>query len=172
MKYFFICLFIIPFITRAQHDSAISYSAVVLVDSITQANLYSKALTWLSIGYIGAGFEIRERDKDVAHLGGVGYCESELDKDALKMVFKSVSYYTFKFDIWIIDGKYRYVFHDIYSRYYGLLTEKVKCPIKYTPGRRSENDAFWLEEKKAFDRQIQLIIESLRYGLTGAANRQ
>jgi hypothetical protein len=160
-----ICLLLIPCCLNAQNDSAISYAGVVKADSLSHLLLYGRALTWLSGNYIDVGFEVRERDKDVAHLGGIGHCASELDKEALRMVFKSVSYYTFNFDIWIIDGKYRYVFSDIYSRYYGLLTEKVKCPVKYTPGKRSENDKFWLEEKKAFDRQIQLIIASLKYNM-------
>lgn len=171
INHIIICLLIIPIVTKAQNDSAISYSAVILVDSATQGQLYSKALYWLADIYTDFGFAIRERDKDVAHLGGIGYCESELDKKALKLFFKTSSSYAFNFNIWIIDGKYHYVFSDIYSSYYGLLTEKVKCPVKHTPGLRSQNDKFWLEEKKAFDRKIQMMIASLKYYLAETGNR-
>ncbi len=163
MNFLIFILFIIPITSEVQMDSSISYSEVVPVDSATKWQIFSKTLTWLGITYKDFKFETNVRDKEAAHLGGKGYCNSKFDKKALKFIMNSESSYEFTFDIWIIDGKYRYVFSDIYSEEFGLLTESEKCPVKILFMGSQKMDLNWREEKKAFDREIHLIIASLKY---------
>ena len=61
-----------------------------------------------------------------------------------------------------MDGKYKYAITDIYNDQSILLTQSTRNPIKYPLASQKRSDEIWDADKKAFDRKIQSMIDSLK----------
>jgi hypothetical protein len=168
MKCLLLCFLIIPGISYAQKDSALIYSEIVVVDSASQEQLFSKASTWLHISYNGFRVELNVQDKEYGHLGGKGYCVGRLDKKDIREITGWETSYTFSFDLWTVERKYKYAITDIYNDESNLLTLSTENPTKYPLASQKRSDEIWSADKKAFDRKIQSMMESLKLYMASA----
>jgi hypothetical protein len=156
-------LLIIPATVSAQEDTAISYSEVISVDSVSAATLYEKAKIWLINPYIDFRVELKVQDSAYGHVSGDGFCEGVMDHKDTKMILNSKTPFHFTIDIWAVDGKYKYVITDIYDELGYRLTVSTHSPVKYPLTGQAKSDRFWDATKKAFDRRIRERIEFLKH---------
>lgn len=153
----------LPATIEAQQDTAISYSEIISVDSVSAATLYEKAKIWLINPYSDFMVELKVQDSAYGHVGGDGFCEGVMDHKDTKMILNSKTPFHFTIDIWVVDGKYKYVITDIYDELGDRLTLSSRSPTRYPLTGQAKSDRFWDATKKAFDRRIRERIESLKH---------
>lgn len=123
MKSSIILLCLLSVVGRAQTFSTvkvdsvskrIEFAEVVQADSLKKDELYSRAREWFAKTFKSADHVLQMDDREAGKLIGKGF--ADLDFSTKMTVIKIKMYFTLT--ISIKDGKYRYVFSDIYYKGY------------------------------------------------------
>jgi hypothetical protein len=104
MKIIIIFLFmIIPFVTKSQ-DSLLTYSRVLIADSISKTDLYDKALLWCSKSFSDSKGAINMKDKESGIIAGKASIKNYYKVPGKKDSIASWIFSDYLFD-WLIEVK-------------------------------------------------------------------
>lgn len=178
MKALIFLLFITPF-CRAQ-DSAISYSDVIHVDSVTRDQLFSRAQIWVNDAFRSGKDVTQLADKQNGTLTGTAN---------MKILFKIrkgtwPALVTFSFKILVKDGKYKYVFDNFNDEgivnasnpqangitAFGLLTSSPTTDHKEPMTSKETVNKSWNSVKEDVDKHMMIMISSLKSAMLTKVN--
>ncbi|WP_291880016.1 DUF4468 domain-containing protein [Chryseobacterium sp.] len=151
------------------YSQDLKYEDVVKVDStIAKDELYNRARTWTSQVFSSKNNMVTAEDKQLGEISGVGYYDYRVDKKykGSSCVEGSLS---FKFSIFVKDGRYKYVFHsfdhkgsrgNICNRIdYGRLTLTEEAPEK---GRGIAYNYGWEDVKYKTRLKVEALVSELK----------
>jgi len=165
-KIFTLFAFILTTILFSQD---LQYEEVVKVDSVTTKDeLYNRARTWTSQVFNSKNNLITTEDKQAGEISGIGYYDYRADKK-----YKGSSCVegplTYKFSIFLKDGRYKYLFHsfdhkgsrgNICNRIdYGRLTLTEEAPEK---GRGIAYNYGWEDVKYKTKLKVEGLVAELK----------
>ena len=165
----FICVIAMCDTLHAQTDTAITYTHLNIVDSISKQAIYEKVKLWSVNAFKNVSGALQLDDKESGILAYDASTE-QLSPNAPKtdVVWKLVPWYykyTFKFKIQIKDGKYKIDVTDIKfadaGGEYHILTSTTTAPYKYMFSKQSKTDQEWQDAKLTFSDFSTKLIASL-----------
>lgn len=162
------CFFLILFFSSFVFSQELKYEEVVKVDStITKEELYNRARSWFVNNFKEDGSSLIIEDSSSGEISG----EASLRYNTAKVYFAvqcTIGFVNFKTNIYIKDGRYKYIFHTFKhngtncrkngSVNYGLLTLDEKPP---KPENEYPRKAPWNDIKEKTDIRIKELISTL-----------
>ncbi len=165
----------------AQKDTAISYSSVVNVDSVSKIELFERARLWVNETYKSGKDVIQFSDKESGQIA----CKALMIKDLEFKTLGIKSYMAFKIDysfsIFVKDGKYKYVFEnfnnsEMYNtstyqmpqgfKVFGILTSSIKSPVDWKYYSEAKTNEKYITLKKLvnddFKQTIMLLNDAMQ----------
>jgi hypothetical protein len=156
-----------------QQDTAISYSDLVNINSVSKQELYIRARDWLSNNLQS----IQIQDKETGELSGKGIAEGKVTFRILGS-HSANAIFTFNENIWVKDGGYMYSITNInntsitYANSTSTARDDLSPPvgILYTSEHskakvlglsRTKSDETYQSAKSAFNEIAQELIASL-----------
>ncbi len=147
----------------------LKWEEVITVDStVNKTELFYRARHWFSNTFKSEKHVISISDKESGEISGNAVVEYKSNNFYVGVVCVN-GYVNFKINVYVRDGRYKYVFHSFvhegsFSRgnkpiSYGLLTDSEIAPI---PTRGSANNRAWAEIKDQTTNQINSLIDSLK----------
>lgn len=160
-----------------QQDTAVSYSALVNINGISQQELYIRARDWLSSNLQS----IQIQDKETGELSGKGIAEGKVTFRILGS-HNANAIFTFNENIWVKDGRYTYSITNInntsityanststarddFSSPVGILYTSEHSKVKVLGLSRTKSDETYQSAKSAFNEIAQALIASLSSGM-------
>jgi len=147
------------------------YTDVVQVDSVSKAELYTRAKLWFATTYNSASDVLQIEDKDAGQL--VGKAIFTYDPSFLSSceIVRGTIKYTIK--VFVKEGRYKYEITDFihdprgnkngkYS--VGLITTADECPNPYTMAKKWSNKT-WRDIKAQIEDNTSLMITSLQQAM-------
>ncbi|WP_137906115.1 DUF4468 domain-containing protein [Chryseobacterium sp. 2VB] len=167
MKFILILTLILFSATTSAQE--LKYEEVVPVDStVTKQELYKRARSWFVNNFKEDGAILLVEDSSSGEITG----DASLRYNTSKMYFAiqcTIGYVTFKTNIYVKDGRYKYVFHTFKhhgtdcrkngSVNYGLLTLDEKPP---KPENEYPRKVPWNDIKEKTDEKIKMLISGLK----------
>lgn len=151
----------------------LKYEEVIKVDSLsTKDELFNRARAWVVKTYNDEKSVLSIQDKESGELSGSGSMRYESSRMffGVLCVNGNISY---KFSIFLKDGRYKYLFHCFVHSgsyfenskpiSYGMLTLNDKSP---EPSRGSANDKAWSEIKLKASLRMTELISKLKEGMS------
>jgi hypothetical protein len=151
------------------YSQDLKYEDVVKVDStINKEELFNRARTWAAQVFSTKNSSVTTEDQQSGEISGVGYYDYRADKK-----YKGSSCVegplTYKFSIFLKDGRYKYVFHsfdhkgsrgNICNRIdFGRLTLVQEAPEK---GRGIAYNYAWEDVKYKTDIKVNTLVSDLK----------
>ncbi|WFB67017.1 DUF4468 domain-containing protein [Chryseobacterium sp. WX] len=157
------------FISLILFSQELKYEEVVQVDStITKQELYNRSRSWFVNNFKEDGAILLVEDSSSGEITG----DASLRYNTSKIYFAvqcTIGYVSFKTNIYVKDGRYKYVFHTFKHHgtdcrrngavNYGLLTLEEKPP---KPENEYPRKAPWNDIKEKTDEKMKLIISGLK----------
>lgn len=149
-----------------QTDSAITYSEVVKVDSVTKDVLYVKARDWFNNTFKDSKEVLQIADKETGEISGKGIFYGYIKHSTLGVDNSYKNSYRFKITIWVKDSKYKYILTDI-DNYdgalaFGIITTSDHTDMKVSMVRKKKMDEYYMAAKNAALVNAQGIILQLK----------
>jgi hypothetical protein len=163
MRFAFLLLF--PFCVNAQ-DTLISYSGVVMVDSVSKNELFLRGRQWFNETFKSSKDVLQINDKETGELAGKGIIFLPLHMKYLgdrEYIFNE----EFSANVWVKDDKYKFEFKN-FNVYYppnevlGTLTSAKECPQKFGLNSQKKTDELWESAKQQTDLHVRVFITSLQ----------
>lgn len=151
------------------YSQELKYDGVIKVDSITsKEELYNIAKTWAVQNFNSTNNLITNENIQLGEISGIGAYDYRATKKYMgSSCVEGVI--TYKFNIYLKDGRYKYVFHSFNHNGsggpgckridYGNLTKAEKAPLK---GKMIADDFAWSDLKEKTDVKIQVLISNLK----------
>ncbi len=169
MKKIFLILVVMSVSILGFSQEPLKWEEVVTVDStVNKTELYSRARQWFSNTFKSEKDVVSVSDKESGEISGNAVVEYKSDRFYFGVVCVN-GYVNFKINVYVKDGRYKYVFHSFDhegSFYqgnkpisYGILTNSEIAP---KPTRGGANNKAWAEIKDQTTRQVNALIESLK----------
>lgn len=173
MKIFFtITLIFISIITNAQ--PALTYTEVVNVDSISKAELYSRARSWFNEAFKSSQNVLNIQDKETGELSGTGVMK--YTPTVWRGNTQTIGIVRFNVTIKIKDGRYKYEFtnfthegsvsRNTYGKLpassFGLITITDTCSHSDFEGYQNWKNKVWVDIKNQINININPMIEALK----------
>lgn len=147
----------------------LKYEEVVQVDTTaTKKELYNRARAWFADNFKDEGEVMTIQDVENGEISGNGNFRYDTRKIYFG-VFCVVGMINFKVNIYVKDGRYKYIIHDLVHEgsyfdgsrpiNYGLLTIDEAPP---TPSRGGAGKKAWTDIKEKVNDKVQNIISGLK----------
>ncbi len=147
----------------------LKWEEVVTVDSTAnKTELFNRARRWFSNTFKSEKDVISITDKESGEISGNAVVKYKSDRFYVGVVCVN-GYVNFKINVYVKDGRYKYVIHSLVhegSYYdgnkpisYGILTDSEIAP---KPTRGGANKKAWVEIKAQAINQINSLINSLK----------
>lgn len=154
--------------TFTNGQTALTYTNVVLVDSVTSIELYNRAKLWFATMYNSSNDVLQMDNKEEGLLVGKAimnyspkvFSGSEQTTGSIRYMIK----------IFVKDGRYKYeisnFIHDPYGNQYGkaslgLITTDVECPNP-RPMAKGWSNKVWLDIKNQIEQNTIPLVASLK----------
>lgn len=176
-KAILILIFIIPFYSFSQ-DSLITYTKVLIFDSIPKGNIFDKALIWCSKSFDDSKSAINVKEREGGIISGKAVIKSyyyiHKNKNHPEDSTLTLCFYDYKFD-WLIevkDNKLRYSISNLnyfrtvsstYSNYdidYPVTTSE-KPPHDYMFMSSEKVKLYWKLSKENLLKKFDLLMKDL-----------
>ena len=160
--YLVILYTLISFSIKAQKDSLLTYSAVVMVDSATKTQLFERARLWFADYFVSSKAVLEIIDKENGELVGrpILTCNYEF-----KILGTKKNYpldVNVMIRVKVKDGKYKYEVYDLYDKtYFGTWVTSDVCPKEIEMVRKSKADDMWMSAKKGMNVKVNELASSL-----------
>jgi hypothetical protein len=179
MKKTFLILLVMIVSTLSYSQEPLKWEEVVPVDStINKAELFNRARQWFSNTFKSEKDVISISDKEIGEISGNAVVEYNSDRFYGGVVCVN-GYVNFKINVFVKDGRYKYVFHSFDhegSFYdgnkpisYGILTNSEIAP---KPTRGGANNKAWAEIKDQTTTQVNALINSLKTAMSKKSEAQ
>lgn len=179
MKKTFLILIVIFLSTLSYSQEPLKWEEVVTVDStVNKTELFNRARQWFSNTFKSEKDVISISDKESGEISGNAVVEYKSDRFYVGVVCVN-GYVNFKVNVYVKDGRYKYVFHsfDHEGSYYdgnkpisyGILTNSEYAP---KPTRGGANNKAWAEIKDQTTSQINALINSLKTAMSQKSEAQ
>ena len=164
MKLLILVTGLIPIWAQAQ-DTTLAFSDVVKVEGVSKTDLFARGRIWFTEHL--KSIKDQKVDSEVAILSGKGMFKTVIPG---KNLLDSKDTYEIWFvgNVWIKDGRYKYLFtnyeiqKDGVTTDYGILTSATDPPnMKGMMGKGSKRST-WQGCRKDVEKQSEALIESLR----------
>ncbi|WP_347218535.1 DUF4468 domain-containing protein [Chryseobacterium sp.] len=160
--------FPILFFSIIVFSQELKFEEVIQTDSsLTKEELFSRAKTWAGQNFKSGKNSITTEDAQLGEISGVGEFDYRADKKYMgySCIEGPLSY---KFSIYLKDGKYKYSFNSFIHNGsggpgckrvdYGQLTLSEKPPVK---GKMIADDYAWMDIKEKAEAKIKPLITQL-----------
>lgn len=159
--------------TLTYSQESLKWEEVVTVDStVNKTELFNRARQWFSSTFRSEKDVISVSDKESGEISGNAVLKYKSDRFYVGVVCVN-GYVNFKINVYVKDGRYKYVFHSFDhegSFYegnkpisYGILTNSASAP---KPTRGSANNKAWAEIKDQTASQVNELINSLKTAMS------
>ncbi len=170
MKILILTILLLPFYSFAQKDTIISFSEVVLLDSMTQNQLFQNARHWYNNTFKSSKEVLQIVDKETGELSGKGLLRSYYDFNSIQFGKSYVCYYRFNIEIKVRENKYRYEFtnfiiDEVLTPAIGVfpvMTSSSECPKRYPGYGKAKTDGMYLSMKTQLESEMNVLINSLK----------
>jgi len=173
MKDLFLIFTLILISTLSYSQEPLKWEEVVRVDSVTNKNeLFNRARQWFSNTFNSEKDVISILDRNTGEISGNAVVEYKSNRFYMGVACVN-GYVSFKINIYVKDGRYKYVIHSLIhegSYYngsspisYGILTDSDIAP---KPTRGRANNKAWAEIKAQAANQIISLINTLKTEMT------
>lgn len=159
----------------AQKDTAISFSGVVKVDSISKDDLYIRARDWFNGNFKDSKAVLQIQDKEAGEISGKGVFTTYYKHSNLGVQNGYDQNFGFKVTIWVKDGRYKYELSNFDNYYsgnsygaaisFGVITSSDICPVKIPMQSKSKTDALYVDTKKRAIAMANTLIETLKISM-------
>ncbi|WP_212005781.1 DUF4468 domain-containing protein [Chitinophaga sp. HK235] len=168
----------IPAALSAQIDTAITYSRINPVENTSKDELYSRAHAWFNATFKNAKDVLQITDRESGHLAGKGIGIMSFNQKAALGVKQTVTtMLKFNIDVWVKDGKYKYVITSIDATdqsaakyHYGILTSSDQMPIKMSFVGQKKGDEFWARLKNETESYMDDFAKTLEVSMQKSAS--
>lgn len=173
MKKTFLILIVIFLSTLSYSQQPLKWEEVVTVDStVNKTELFNRARQWFSNNLRSEKDVFSISDKESGEISGTAVVEYKSDRFYFGVVCIN-GFVIFKVNVYVKDGRYKYVFHSFYHEgsyfdgnnpiSYGILTNSKYAP---KPTRGLANNKAWAEIKDQTTSQINALITSLKTAMS------
>lgn len=160
-------------ISSLVYSQEFKFEEVVKVDSTTTKDeLYNRARAWVVKTFNDEKAVLSIQDKETGELSGSGSMRFQSSRVFFGVVCVNGNI-SYKFSIFLKDGRYKYLFHSFVHSgsyfenskpiSYGMLTLSDKSP---EPSRGSANDKAWNEIKLKANLRVDELVSSLKEGMS------
>ncbi len=179
MKKAFLILLVMSMSTLIYSQEPLKWEEVVTVDStVNKTELFNRARQWFSSTFKSEKDVISISDKESGEISGNAVVEYKSGRFYFGVVCVN-GYVNFKINVFVKDGRYKYVFHSFDhegSFYegnkpisYGILTNSEIAP---KPTRGGANNKAWAEIKEQTASQVIALINSLKIAMSQKSEAQ
>ncbi|MBL7734098.1 MAG: DUF4468 domain-containing protein [Chitinophagaceae bacterium] len=175
MKYFIILALMVaaPFISYAQNDTLVSYSAIIEAPGVSQSDLFTRGRQWFNEFFRNSKYVIQIADKETGEIAGKGAMRITayyLEYSKLGNVFIS----NFSINIYVKNGRYKYVLKEFSITYddgtvlFSPLTSSETTNVKAFLTSNKRMQSAYTAIREANDKKVKELIESLTNAMQNA----
>lgn len=159
----------------AAQDTAITYSRVIKVDSLSRNDIYDKALIWCAKSFNNSNSAVKVKEKESGLLGGKAYMVSlyktpRRNKDSA--IGAAFSEYYFDWLIEIKEGRLRFSAKNLVYTYSGVdypVTSSTKPPIWLMLQSKEKTQVEWSIAKAYLISKIKSFADDLEASISTKA---
>ncbi len=151
-------------------QTALNYSEVIKVDSISKDELYNRAKIWFAIACNSSKDILQMDNKEEGQI--IGKAKMSYNPTILNASGRTYGIINYTIKLYLKDGRYKYEITDFIhvptgnSSYgnlpFDLITTDVNSPIQHKGQYKSWNDKVWNDIKNQISDKITPLIESLK----------
>jgi Domain of unknown function (DUF4468) with TBP-like fold len=150
----------------AEPDTALAYTETVNINGVAKDALFIRARDWFSNNLQ----RLNIQDKETGELSGAGRLDGPITIHLLG-ARSGTATFTFLLNIWVKDGRYKYVITNINNAdvngtntngVFGPLYTSRHCMVKGLGLSQSKLDEAYQSAKDGFDQEVKLLIAALK----------
>jgi Domain of unknown function (DUF4468) with TBP-like fold len=162
--------YFLPFLSFSQKDTLITFTEIVITDSISKEQLFQNARQWYNKTFVSSKEVLQILDKETGELSGKGIIKSYYDYKVFGSEKKYDCYFKFNLDIRVKEGKYKYTFSNFVIdpkltpgfETIPALTSAEKCPVKFPMVSEKKTNGMYISMQKNLETQMTIFIAELK----------
>ena len=165
MKNLILILLFIPIVSFSQSkDSLITYSEIIVLDSISKDQLFNNGRDWFNSTFKSSKDVLQIIDKESGQLAGKGILGGTFTINYFGSHSEDLNCH-FNVDLRVKDGKYKYTFSNFSSEtYFPILTSSSESP-KINMISQERSNEWYSIYKTTVNEQMKGIIKSLKISM-------
>lgn len=169
---------VMPTMAIAQQDTILTYTKVLEVPGVGKDDLFFRARQWTVESFKDPKSVLQVQDKESGELSGKAYTLVKWTLHYMGSDWPQETYVSFLFNIYLKDGKYKYVFTNFEfdkvsqnvsywtNRY---ITTSSEPPTKVPMVSAKKNKAVWLSITDKLKSDMQAFVSSLEESMNKKA---
>lgn len=172
MKSKLLLLLLLPLFSYSQTDTLLIYTDIVTVENVSKDQLFTRARAWLVDAFKDSKEVIQVQDKETGELIAKGIMKSDVPYKNFMGTTVVPCYTSFKFSIWVKDGKYKYEMTDFNNTEFkgsvpfGLLYTKRTTELKWPMISKSKMNEYYGKYRDEVEKTTKLLIEFLHTAMS------